>query len=268
MNIVDKFILKISSQVDLMERYLNDDDLSEADSDKLESLLEEDFRVSKRNIPINDGGFHPRSLMTGGTDDEEPSDHIKEVSSKLSEIAITPVGSGFSEQLSIVNRFNAYINQVELPESVKIDLLYNFYIHTAYRYYHLITPLKLHNKSCVIFKRYDSNVDLPKYEFEDVFSRSEIFGRFNNHNVSPITSALLIILFEKSPTELMKFAEFICAIENVEQLKENLTLNEVKDLRESFQSKLIEQGKFYYTYQEIVGVQLLSEIIYSLEEEL
>lgn len=259
MKFTDKFILKISTQTCLLMDLLKDNRLEISAFEKLNALLDEDFKINPGLLKTNARGIYPAP---------ERKDHEANVIRGLNpftELMSETIGTSFSEQIAFANRFNQLIKESSLDNNSRATLLFDFYLTGVVSFFHLVSPINLHLSVTTLFITEDSNIDLPNYSFEDTVNKPEFFGRLLKFDAGPLNAIYHVIQFEKSPTELMKFLEFIFSIENIELLADKLTIDEARRIRDDFTNST-ERHPHFNTYQHIVGIKLLNEIIYVLEE--
>ena len=259
MNFTDKFILKISTQSCLLMDLLKDNRLPIAAFEKLNALMDEDFNIRPGLLKADSYGIYPPPERK-----DEESNTIRGLV-PFSNLMNERIGTSFSEQVAFANRFNELIEKSSLDDNARATLLYDFYLTNVVSFFHLVSPINLHSDVTTLFIREDSNVDLPNYAFEDTINKPEFFGRLLKFDAGPLNAIYHVIQFEKSPTELMKYLEFIFAIENIELLADKLTLDEARRIRHEFNTTA-EHHPHFSSYQYIVGLKLLNEIIYVLEE--
>ena len=258
MNFTDKFILKISAQVSLLLDLVKNNHLEISQFEKLNSLLDEDFTLQRGLLR-----FHPN--MTHRELHKDKSDNLVTAIAPFTKLIGELSGTTFSDQISIANKFNALIEDCDLDTDNKASLLFEFYLDNNIGFFHLISPVNLHKQNTILFQRINKDVDLVYYQYEDALNKPEFFGRHLAFDAGPLNAVFHVIQFEKSPTELMRFLEFIFSVENLEQLASQLTLEQALDIRTSFSDTMIE-AENYQMYQNVVGMKLINEIIYILDE--
>lgn len=257
MNFTDKFILKISTQTRLQMDLLKENRLEISQFEKLNALLDEDFKINTGLLKSN-----PRGLVTTP---ERYEAKLHRGLAPFSRLIQKHTGTSFSDQVAFANRFNQLIEESILDNDTRATLLFDFYLTGVVYFFHLVSPINLRTTVTTLFIREDSDIDLPEYNFEDTINKPEFFGRLLKFDAGPLNAIYHAIQFEKSPTELMKYLEFIFSIENIELLADNLTLEEARRIRDDLNNSA-ERYPHFNSYQYIVGVKLLNEIIYVLEE--
>lgn len=259
MNFTDKFILKISTQTCLQMDLLKENRLEISQFEKLNALLDEDFKINTGLLKSNPRGW----AVAPERKDYEAKLHrgLLPFSSLIQE----HMGTSFSDQVAFANRFNQLIEESTLDNDTRATLLFDFYLTSVVPFFHLVSPINLHVTVTTLFIREDSDIDLPEYNFEDTINKPEFFGRLLRFDAGPLNAIYHAIQFEKSPTELMKYLEFIFSIENIERVADKLTLEEARRIRDDLNNSA-EHHPHFNSYQYIVGVKLLNEIIYVLEE--
>lgn len=258
MNFTDKFILKISTQVCLLLDLVKNNRLEISQFEKLNSLLDEDFTIQQGLLRSS-----PYALINGAP--KNRSTDLLVSLTPFSQLIQERTGTTFADQISIANRFNALIEACDLEADVKASLLFDFYLGNNIGFFHLIAPVNLHRRTTILFQRFNKDIDLSVYEYEDALNKPEFFGRHLDFDAGPLNAVFHVIQFEKSPTELMRFLEFIFSVENLELLANQLTLQQAHDMRIAF-SEAMKTPENYQVYQNVVGMKLINEVVYLLEE--
>lgn len=258
MNFTDKFILKISTQVSLLFDLVKNNHLEISQFEKLNSLLDEDFTL-RRGLLRSGPGRMPKESH------KDKSVNLVTAVEPFTTLIGELTGTTFADQIGIANRFNALIEACDLDADIKASLLFELYLDNNIGFFHLISPVNLHKQNTILFQRINKDVDLVSYQYEDALNKPEFFGRHLAFDAGPLNAVFHVIQFEKSPTELMRFLEFIFSVENLEQLASQLTLKQALDIRTSFSDTMME-AENYQMYQNVVGMKLINEIIYILEE--
>lgn len=249
MNFVDRFIKKVSEQTLALLAGITTAELTNEAYDKFQSLLDTDYKINPILLLIHN-----------------PEGKTSELKPFLDLIENT-TGISFSTQVGYLNEVNRQVIGSKLNDDEKASILFHFYLSGMISFFHLVNPLNLRAGSLVIFDTHPKkSIKLPGYVFEDVFNKEKDFAEKGSSDPIALTKALTIISSEKSPTELMKFLEFIFAIENLERLAEDYKLDAIKEFRTHYQSNNHPSGG-YYTYQHITALKLLDELVYVLEDK-
>lgn len=252
MNFVDKFINKISDQMRLTILGMRNAQLSNEDAEHLEKLQETDYEIMM-------GFLAP--YQTKKVDEK-----IKPVFELLDKT----IGATFHDQIMVLNELNQHLLDTDIKDDEKASILYYFYLSGQVPFFHLVSPINLHPGSVILFNAHvPHRLEMtPNFNYEDIFTPHAIFDKEDLDSNKPLEVALEVIRSEKSVTELMKFLEFVFAVETLERIASTMTYDEIITLRKHHRGASdYDRSTDYRDYQRTASLQLLNEIVYLLEDK-